>query len=197
LSSRSVTLGLCLGLSLGLASVGCEQNSPEWFPHMKKQPAIQAFEELSDLDGNLLVPDHGPGPLSPPEGSVPVGGSDPQIGRMDVAAADALKNPTDPTDFHSVERGAELYGVYCRVCHGDTGLGNGPVSATGGGPFGGVFPLVGLVTGRSDGYIWNVIRLGGGGTPGLRMPSYQRIPSEDRWHIVNYVRYLDRKGGRP
>ena len=29
------------------------------------------------------------------------------------------------------------------------------------------------------------------------MPGYQRIPSDDRWDIVNYVRYLnDQKGGR-
>ena len=44
---------------------------------------------------------------------------------------------------------------------------------------------------RSDGYIYNLIRNGGG-----RMPSYRRIPDEDRWHLVNYVRYLQ-KGGRP
>jgi hypothetical protein len=45
--------------------------------------------------------------------------------------------------------------------------------------------------GRSDGYIYNLIRGGG-----QRMPSYQRIPPEERWHLVNYVRYLQR-GGRP
>jgi hypothetical protein len=44
---------------------------------------------------------------------------------------------------------------------------------------------------RSDGYVYNLIRNGGG-----RMPSYKRIPREDRWHLVNYVRYLQ-KGGRP
>ena len=45
--------------------------------------------------------------------------------------------------------------------------------------------------GRSDGYIYNLIRGGG-----QRMPSYQRIPPEERWHLVNYVRYLQR-GGQP
>jgi hypothetical protein len=29
------------------------------------------------------------------------------------------------------------------------------------------------------------------------MPSYQRIASQDRWDIVNYVRYLDSKKGMP
>jgi hypothetical protein len=58
------------------------------------------------------------------------------------------------------------------------------------GPFAGVFPLV-TAMGRSDGYIYNLIRGGG-----ARMPGYDRIPSEDRWHLVNYTRYLQR-GGRP
>ena len=58
-----------------------------------------------------------------------------------------------------------------------------------------MYPLVGLVTARSDGYVYNVIRIGGGGFPGLRMPGYARIPEQDRWDIVNYVRFLDSKGG--
>ena len=80
---------------------------------------------------------------------------------------------------------------------GDTGRGDGPVSLAGAkqGPFAGVYPLVGLVSGRSDGYIYNVIRIGSGGFPGLRMPEYSRIPEQDRWDIVNYVRFLDAKGG--
>ena len=128
-----------------------------------------------------------------------IGGAEPRIGRLDVAAADALVNPTDPTDLRSLENGERQYAIFCGLCHGATGMGDGPVSATGEqlGPFGGVFPLVGLTTSRSDGYLYNAIRLGGAGTPGFRMPSYHRIPSRDRWDIVNYVRYLDRKGGRP
>jgi hypothetical protein len=29
------------------------------------------------------------------------------------------------------------------------------------------------------------------------MPAYGRIPADDRWDVVNYVRYLDQKGGQP
>jgi mono/diheme cytochrome c family protein len=112
-----------------------------------------------------------------------------------VAAADALVNPRDPADLRSLQNGEKQYTIFCLACHGATGMGDGPVSATNPkpGPFGGVFPLVGLTTSRSDGYLYNVIRLGSGGTPGFRMPSYDRIPPRDRWDIVNYVRYLDRK----
>ena len=71
-------------------------------------------------------------------------------------------------------------------------MGDGPVSLAGEkqGPFGGVFPVV-TATSRSDGYIYNLIRNGGN-----RMPNYRRLPTEDRWHLVNYVRYLQ-KGGQP
>jgi mono/diheme cytochrome c family protein len=182
LSRRSVATGLLWLLPL----LGCEQGSQEWFPQMKKQLAVQAFE---DRQGFL-----------PPEGAVDVsGGPEPAIGRLDIAAADALVNPSDPRDFRSLQNGEAQYRIFCLPCHGATGMGDGPVSATNPspGPFGGVFPLVGLTTSRSDGYLYNVIRLGSAGMPGFRMPAYDRIPSRDRWDLVNYVRYLDRKGGRP
>jgi mono/diheme cytochrome c family protein len=181
---------ICLLLLSG--SFGCwEQWSVDWFPQMKWQRAVQPFERVAfqGRDAAFL----------PPEGSVPIHGTEPLIGRLDIAAADALVNPRDPADFRSLVNGEANYRVYCLPCHGPTGLGDGPVSMTGGimGPFAGVFPLIGTTTIRSDGYIYNTIRLGGGGAPGFRMPSYNRIPPMDRWDIVNYVRYLDAKGGKP
>ena len=164
--------------------VGCwEQWSESWFPQMKWQKAVQAFER-TEWDGR-------PDPFVPPEGTVPITGVEPLYPQYDPAA-DSIVNPTNPADFRSLARGQEVYEVYCLVCHGETGMGDGPVSMTGSvqGPFAGVFPLVTALS-RSDGYIYNLIR--GGGT---RMPAYDRIPSEDRWHLVNYVRYLQ-KGGQP
>jgi len=43
---------------------------------------------------------------------------------------------------------------------------------------------------RSEGHIYTTIRYGR-----RRMPSYWRIPSQDRWDIVNYIRYLGGQGG--
>ena len=42
---------------------------------------------------------------------------------------------------------------------------------------------------RPDGHIYNTIRYGR-----RRMPSYRRIPSQDRWDIVNYVKYMNQPG---
>jgi len=173
-----------LVLLLTAGGVGCwEQWSETWFPQMKWQKAVQPFERVQYQERI--------DPYSPPEGAVPVDGEAPVLGQYDPAV-DQLQNPTDPTSLKSLNRGQELYRQNCESCHGRSGMGDGPVSATGDmkGPFGGVFPLL-TATSRSDGYIYNLIRGGGN-----RMPSYQRIPVEDRWHIVNYVRYLQ-NGGQP
>ena len=84
-------------------------------------------------------------------------------------------------------RGQERYDIYCTVCHGAAGDGQG-ILMTGG--YG--FISVGYHTDRlrsiEDGYLYEVI------TQGVRsMPGYaQQIPVADRWAIVAYVRALQR-----
>lgn len=173
-----------------LATTGCwEQLSETWFPQMKWQKAVQAFERVEwndQVEGFL-----------PPEGSVPVNPAPPEFNRLDLDGLAELRNPTNPSNSDSIARGQALYRVYCIVCHGERGIGDGPVSGVGPnqGPFADVWPLTRAST-KSDGYIYNVIRIGNGGQPAYRMPSYKRIPDMDRWHLVNYVRYLQRGGQR-
>lgn len=186
--SRHSPKAMALLVLLSLTTLpGCwEQWSEAWFPQMKWQKAVQAFEAPM-VDGEMRL-------FLPPEGSVPIDGGEAQVNRLNLPEADALLNPRDASDFRSLANGQVQYQIYCETCHGDTGMGDGPVSATGkkAGPFGGVFPLVGITRGRSDGYIYLTIRNGG-----ILMPNYKRIPEMDRWDIVNYVRFLDKKGGRP
>ena len=192
MSKRSAHRLSAVLLLLLTGGVGCwEQWSVDWFPQMKWQNAVQPLERTA-FEGRDAA-------FLPPEGSVPVRGYHPLVGRLDIAATDALVNPRDPADFKSAANGEKLYRIYCLPCHGTTGMGDGPVSMTGQimGPFAGVFPLVGTTTIRSDGYLYHTIRRGGANEPGFRMPSYNRVPDMDRWDIVNYVRYLDRKGGKP
>ena len=64
MSRREVVRARAMAVSVALlmgASFGCwEQNSPEWFPQMKRQPAIQAFELVEYNDQRQG--------FSPPEG---------------------------------------------------------------------------------------------------------------------------------
>jgi len=164
--------------------VGCwEQWSDTWFPQMKRQKAVQAFETV-ELGGRVAG-------LTPPEGTVPVSATfPPAMDPNDNAAQDALANPR-PMTLASLENGRALYARYCSTCHGERGAGDGPVSMMSAlrGPFGGVLAIGGpasIAKIRSDGHLYSTIRYGR-----RRMPSYQRIPSDDRWDVVNYLRYLN------
>jgi len=170
------------------ATTGCwEQWSDTWWPQMKWQKAVQAYE----LQGAPWDEDRQLGNFVPPEGTVPVG--QPRLAtHLSQAEGDRLPNPVAPT-LASLENGREQYRVFCAVCHGEKGLGDGPVAGPpyGTGPLVGVLPLAGpvgkaLTSNFSDGHIFWVISNGI-----RRMPSYQRIPERSRWDIVNYVRYLN------
>ena len=90
----------------------------------------------------------------------------------------------------SIERGKDRYDIYCAVCHGAEGLGDGPVASS---LANAVRNLTDQrVLDQSDGWMYAVIVNGFGAL----MPGYGgRILQEDRWHIVNYVRTL--QGGAP
>jgi mono/diheme cytochrome c family protein len=173
-----------------LTQTGCwEQVSVEWFPQMKWQNAIQAFE-VNQYDGLSTN-------FSPPEGTVPVGWGDvvdPSL--LSVAEQEALVNPNRAT-FDSLARGKEYFDTNCRACHGKTGGGDGPIAAPNG-PIAGVLPIgpgsplgFSLAPGLTDGHIYTTISLGRG-----RMPNYRRIPPSARWDVVNYIRDLNGQGGR-
>lgn len=182
---------LLLGVS---GSVGCweQVDGGEWFPQMKRQITIQAFERVEyrdQLQG-----------FTPPEGTVPVGGSSlPDVASMDLAAQDALMNPV-PASLESLKNGEVLFARYCSTCHGPEGLGDGPVAAASGfapnatGPFQLILPINGpasLARVFSDGHIYTTISMGRG-----RMPNYNRIPPMQRWDVVNYVREINGQGVR-
>ena len=173
---------LALALLITLSGPGCwEQVSPSWFPQMKDQPARQALEDVQ--------------PLVPPAGTIPVGGIEPRVPAafpMPIFSPQAmvLQNPVSASS-HSLERGKYMYGVYCAVCHGADGmakLDENPVAKrlaeSGAQPF----PLANIAA-YTDGQLFTKIRYG---KP--LMPGYPQIGSEDRWHVVNYLRAL-MKGG--
>ncbi|MEZ5063742.1 MAG: cytochrome c [bacterium] len=95
-----------------------------------------------------------------------------------------------------LSRGEREFNIYCAVCHGTSGYGDGMVHQRG-------LALMDLgnaqwtpptslhddvVRARPDGHIFNTI------TNGIRnMPAYgSQISTEDRWAIVGYVRALER-----
>jgi mono/diheme cytochrome c family protein len=80
---------------------------------------------------------------------------------------------------------------WCVVCHGPAGVGTGAYIAA----YHPVLPAYNVsgaqVAAYSDAYIYAMIRVGRG-----LMPEYgSRVAHFDRWHIVNYVRQLQRQAG--
>ena len=182
--SRSLFVLIALSLT---TMVGCwEQWSNDWFPQMKWQKAVQAFEEVTYDDQRQG--------FAPPEGTVPIDGGEAPVSNIIDAASDVLVNPR-LANLDSIQNGQVQFARFCSTCHGMQGLGDGPVSVTGeiNGPLAGVLAVAGptsIARIRSDGHIYTTIRYGR-----RRMPSYNRIQSRDRWDIVNYLRYLENPDG--
>jgi mono/diheme cytochrome c family protein len=92
-----------------------------------------------------------------------------------------------------LDRGEERYGIYCAPCHDGTGAGQGTVVTRAKAPWQPPPPTFhqDRIRQMPDGQLFATI------THGVRlMPSYGgRIPVDDRWAIVSYVRALQLSQG--
>lgn len=159
----------------------------EFFNGMAAQPKGKTQMTYGRVRGEELLV----GRL-PVEGTVPRGYQAPPFADKANTLEDAkavgaqLDNPLPRTMEH-FGAGRKLYNVYCIVCHGKEGNGDGPVT----GP--NRFPAppslhTEQARGYRDGTIWHVI---GKGTE--KMPGYaDKLASEERWKVVHYVRALQR-----
>lgn len=87
-----------------------------------------------------------------------------------------------------IRRGAERYGIYCAVCHGESGDGNGITNQYGVPVVGNVNAHLNAISSASypDGKMFNTITHGQG-----QMSGYgYNIPVRDRWAIIAYIHTL-------
>ena len=135
----------------------------EWPSFMEIQPSYRQMEN----------------PLPVPESSIPVEGP------VTIPGLGAPENPM-PGDEASIIRGRELYAINCKMCHGDTGEGTGPVA-----PFLIKFKPANLtsnvVQSKSDGSIFLTIT---NGIQGAMPPLNENFTVSERWDVVNFVRTL-------
>jgi mono/diheme cytochrome c family protein len=165
-----------------LAMGGCE-----WFTDFKRTPSLWTWEVVSAKDS--LKPSRGN-----PQGSVPVSGMAMAGFQVSYAALPAtidsmagIPNPVPVSDA-SLVNGRKYFQINCAVCHGEKGMGDGPATKFG---MPGISLVMDITKGRSDGYIFGMIRNGRG-----LMPPYNRIEEAERWDVVNYVRGLQGTLGR-
>ncbi len=94
-----------------------------------------------------------------------------------------------PAGEESIARGEPIFAQNCAVCHGETGLGDGPAAA-------GLTPAPPMIAMTSqmlgDDYMLWRISEGGAFEPfNSAMPAWKATLSEDqRWDVINYVRSL-------
>ena len=100
-----------------------------------------------------------------------------------------LKNPVASTTT-SATAGAAAYKKYCSFCHGATAKGDGPLAPKGTMPAD--LTDAKWDRGASDGEIFTVIMEGAG--PKFDMKGFKgKLPDQDAWHIVNFLRSIGPK----
>ncbi len=156
-----------------------------WFTDFKRQPSIKPWEPMSQVDADSTTVPRGAPKFSVPMGGVLSTAYAISYNRLPgvIDSFTTIANPV-PADERSVANGRLNYQINCSMCHGMGGTGVGTMVKYG---FG-IALISGTALGRSDGYIWGMMRNGRGA-----MPSYNRIEPMDRWDIVNYVRALQGK----
>jgi mono/diheme cytochrome c family protein len=187
LTSRRLGIGTVL--VLGLVNGACTR-----FENV--MASIPVFSFLRDAP--FFDPYEAPRPA--PYGSVPFNTpAGESLGPLEATEAGLnefagrVTNPLAANDTLALRAGEVMFQRHCAVCHNADGKGNGPIVGQGKFPMGPNLTLP-VTVGRSDGYIYGIIRAGRG-----LMPSYgPRMTHLERWATVNYVRQLQRAaGGQP
>ena len=89
-------------------------------------------------------------------------------------------------DNDAIARGEDRYNIYCTVCHGGAGDGDGITKKYG------MLTVANLTDARlsdyTDGQLYDVVKNG----KGLMYGYADRLSVEDRWNVVLYIRALQR-----
>ena len=140
-----------------------------------------------------IQPSHGPmnNPLPVPPKSIPVEGP------AYIPGLGAPVNPV-PADKVSVTRGAEIFAINCKMCHGD-GTGNGTVAAF----LAKIKPAdltSAIIQNKDDGTLFISISNGifnptNSFFPDIQFsgtmpPMNENLTVRDRWDVINFIRTL-------
>ena len=158
-------------------SVGCYRVGPD-FQQMGRQPSYRPLVQSDFFPDGMSARPRIPGTVA--RGEL-VNNPFMMTGKLNGADGDGFPMPVTEA---MVNRGQERFNIYCSVCHGRVGDGNGMIPSRGyrRPPS---FHTVALRTART-GHFFDVMTNGFGA-----MPSYAvQIPVPDRWAIISYIRAL-------
>lgn len=171
------------------------------------QPAEEAPAEESPAEEAPASPEPEVSPqepiaIAPPEAAEPA--AEDQVAPAPPATEPdttpwLTENPL-PVDIELLNRGQKFFNIYCAVCHGQDGSGNGLVNARAAQTLAPNWvPPTSLHTDAIQKAVYAEGKLFSTITNGIRkMPGYgAQIKAEDRWAIVAYVRALQLSQNAP
>jgi mono/diheme cytochrome c family protein len=164
---------------LGCALAACKPGDlpgSEYMPDMARGPAFDAFAPNPATRNGITL-------QRPVAGTIARGQRPLHYGTGEAEAVRAgreLRSP-HPASAENLARGKALYRIYCQVCHGERGAGDGPIA-------GKIPPPPSYRSARllayPPGRIFHVISRGAN-----KMPSYAaQLAPDERWLVVTYVR---------
>jgi mono/diheme cytochrome c family protein len=167
-----------LAIAVVLVVVSCKKSTApnyQFMPNMYESVGYETYGEAAFPDGvEAQLPAQG----SIPRGYIPFDIENTTDGYN--LAKETLKSPLDSTTV-DLERGKELYDIYCGICHGNKGNGQGTLVKR--------EKILGIPSyddaGRAinEGSIYHTIYYGKNA-----MGSYaNQLNEEERWQVVSYV----------
>ena len=168
-----------------MTAFGCKRDNNTtgyaYFPDMAYSNAFETWGSSPNYSDSVTM-------LLPVEGTVPRGMIPYQYTKSFDEQQRAGRELISPVEANTANllRGKAQYDIYCAMCHGDKGQGNGHLFTSK------LFPvqptsLVGdYVQNKPDGEIYHVITLGS--LSGLMGAHGSLIKPDDRWKIIAYVK---------
>ena len=175
------TLNIAVVLVMLMSIVSCNKKTRrnyQYMPNMYKSVGYEAYQESDAFKNGVEA-------QLPVEGTLPRGYSLYEIEDTTEGYEEAKANLTSPLDSTAIDlvRGKELYDIYCTICHGNKGAGNGYLGAENREL---ILPGSYATKELTNGSIYHVIYYGKNS-----MGSYANFMSEEeRWQVVAYVEKL-------
>ena len=175
-----------LGMAAFLLSCDRDRNTTGWeyFDDMVHSPAYETYTPNPNFeDGKTL--------RNPVEGTIPIGYQPYLYQKTDEDRTRAGKELVNPIEANpaNLERGKQVFSIFCMNCHGEKGDGQGYLFTSKKYPFQPANLLSDKVRNNPEGEIFHVITVGFG----VMAPHGYMIRPEDRWKATLYIRNVLQK----
>ena len=179
-----------LSIFIALFLFGC-QGMPSKKPPIHLNPNMDDVERYDAQEKQYFYEKDDRTKRNPIEGTIPYGfykDDNPEFFLGKNSSGEYVDKVSEILDIDEsfIKRGQERFNIYCSVCHGYSGVGNGLVAQNDEYNVIVTSILSETLDDKSDGYFYDIISNGKNNMKGYS----GQIKEEDRWAIVTYIRAL-------